>query len=270
MLTLNKVGHAGTLDVEAEGVLPIAIGEATKLVNILVTAKKQYAFTIQFGISTDTADRAGKTINTTHNIPSESQCHNVCNTFIGTITQIPPVYSALKIQGKRSYKMAREGKEIKLTPRVVTIFNLKCIHYNTITKRASYICDCSKGTYIRTLAEDIALSLQSLGFVLELRRLKVGLFTVNNALNLTTLTSNSCQEVKQIFYNRYLKIEAVLDDIPVLDATHGQVQAIRFGQRCYFDTNQDYSTTWVRNSNKIIAIGSMYQNIFKSSRVFNI
>ena len=250
--------------------MPIAIGEATKLVSILVDSKKQYAFTVQFGAKTDTADSAGKIIDTTEYIPSKDACYKVCDSFIGEIEQIPPAYSALKINGKRAYELAREGNAVKPAKRKVHIFNLECTNYDAKTKTASYICECSKGTYIRTLAEDISLSLQSLGFVIELRRLKVGTFTSDNALNLTDLESKSFEEVKNTLHSQCLKIEAVLDDIPVLDATNEQVQKIRFGQKCHFDYNQECELLWIRYDNQIVAIGSLHQNSFKSSRVFNI
>lgn len=250
--------------------LPIAIGEATKLTGILIDAKKQYAFTIQFGAKTDTADSAGKIVDTSDHIPSKEDCDAICSSFIGEIEQTPPAYSALKINGKRAYKLAREGNEVKLSKRRINIFNLECVSYDAQKKTASYICDCSKGTYIRTLAEDISLSLQSLGFVIELRRLKVGMFTCGNAINITNLEDKNFEEVKNTLQNECLKIEAVLDDIPVLEASSEQVQKIRFGQKCHFDNDQNCELIWIRYDDKIVAIGSLHQNNFKSSRVFNI
>ena len=147
---------------------------------------------------------------------------------------------------------------------------MKCTNYDAKTKTASYICDCSKGTYIRTLAEDISLSLQSLGFVIKLRRLKIGMFTSDNAVDITNLENKDYEEVKNTLHNQCLKIEVVLDDIPVLDATNKQVQKIRFGQNCHFDNNKEYELIWIRCGGKIVAIGSLHQNNFKSSRVFNI
>ena len=225
---------------------------------------------MQFGAKTDTADSAGKVIDTTESIPSRDECHEICHSFIGEIEQTPPAYSALKVNGKRAYKLAREGVEVTLAKRKINIYNLKCTDYDTKAKIASYICDCSKGTYIRTLAEDISLSLQSLGFVIELRRLKVGMFTCDNAVDITSFEDKDYEETKNTLHNKCLNIEAVLDDIPVLDATNEQVKKIRFGQKCHFDNDQDYELTWIRRDNKIVAIGTLYQNNFKSSRVFNI
>lgn len=266
----TKVGHTGTLDVEAEGVLPIALGEATKLVSILIDAKKQYEFTIKFGAQTDTADSSGKVIATSEYIPSESECKLVCSKFLGPIEQIPPAYSALKVNGQRAYKLAREGKEVELAKRTIKIYALQCTSYSQEEATASYICDCSKGTYIRTLAEDISLSLQSLGFVVVLRRTRVGMFDTQTAIDISSYSQISPEEAKILLKEKCLKIEAVLDDIPVLEASDSQTQKIRFGQACQFDDEQNFELVWVRNNGNIVAIGSLHSNNFKSSRVFNL
>lgn len=265
-----KVGHTGTLDVEAEGVLPIALGEATKLVSILIDAKKQYEFTIKFGAKTDTADSSGKVTAVTEYLPSEDECHHVCSEFVGLIEQTPPAYSALKINGKRAYKLAREGKEVELAKRTIKIYDLKCTSYSQKEATASYICECSKGTYIRTLAEDISLSLQSLGYVVELRRTRVGMFNAKTAIDISSYSQMIPEEAKLLLQEKCLKIEAVLDDIPVLEASDSQTQKIRFGQACQFDSDQDFELLWVRNNGRIVAIGNLQSNNFKSSRVFNL
>lgn len=265
----NKIGHTGTLDLEAEGILPIAIGEATKLVSILIDAKKQYAFTVKFGAQTDTADSAGKIIKTASYIPKANECTQICERFIGKVEQIPPAYSALKVDGQRAYKLAREGKEVILAKRNIHIYDLKCTNYDATQGTASYLCTCSKGTYIRTLAEDISLSLQSLGFVIELRRLKVGIFEEINSIDISSYMQMEIAEAQKLLRNQSLKIEDVLDDIPVLEADDTCTKRIIFGQKCQFDHDQDYELVWVRNDDRIIAIGSLINRNFKSSRVFN-
>jgi len=265
----SKVGHTGTLDVEAEGVLPIAIGAATKLVDILINAKKQYAFTIKFGAKTDTADNTGKVIEATEHIPSQGECHEVCAKFLGIIEQIPPAYSALKINGQRAYKLARQDRQVQLNKRNINIYDLKCTNYDQKQGTASYICKCSKGTYIRTLAEDISLSLQSLGFVIELRRLRVGMFDLKTAIDISSYAEIDFGEAKKLLQDKCLKVEDVLDDIPVLEASDDCTRKIRFGQICQFDDDQNYDLVWVRNNGHIVAIGSLLDRNFKSSRVFN-
>ena len=266
----NKVGHCGTLDVEAEGVLPLAVGEATKLVRILVDAKKTYVFTIKFGAKTDTADASGQVIATTITLPSKVQCVDVCTRFIGSIIQVPPKFSALKIGGVRAYTLARQNSQFEILPRTIQIYALKCLAVNEQENSASYLVQCSKGTYIRTLAEDIALSLQSLGFVIELRRTQVGQFFIDNALRVEEFIELSPLVLQDFLETKMLKTEAVLDDIPVLEATLEQVKQIKFGIRCIFEYDHDLELWWVRHQNMLVAIGSLNTNCFKSSRVFNL
>ncbi|GAA5252500.1 tRNA pseudouridine(55) synthase TruB [Candidatus Rickettsia kedanie] len=261
-----KVGHAGTLDVEAEGILPLAVGEATKLIQLLIDARKTYIFTIKFGLQTDSGDYAGTVIATKDYIPSQEKAYTVCSKFIGKVTQIPPAFSALKVNGVRAYKLAREGKEVELKPRNITIYNLKCLNFDKKNAIAIYYTECSKGTYIRTLAEDLALSLQSLGFVVELRRTQVGIFKEENAIRIKSpdeITKNFLEE-------KSIKIEAMLDDILVLDATDSQAQQIKYGQKCLFDYEDDISLLWVRYKGTLLAIGSLNKSCFNSLRVFNL
>lgn len=265
-----KIGHAGTLDLEAEGILPIAIGEATKLVSILVDAKKQYEFTIKFCAKTDTGDSSGKIIEICDYFPSQSESIDICTKFIGIIQQIPPAYSALKIKGKRAYELARNGQSVELPSRLVQIYELRCSDYCFLNKTVSYVCVCSKGTYIRTLAEDISLALQSLGFVIELARSRVGVFDTTYSINISDYIEMSCEEARAALQKKCLKIEYVLDDIPVLEASPDQVQKISFGQLCQFDSDENYNLVWIKCNSNLVAIGSLQSRNFKSSRVFNL
>ena len=265
----SRIGHTGTLDLEAEGVLPIAIGQATKLVNILIDSLKEYVFTIQFGAQTDTGDLAGKIIKKTDIIPTEKECLDVCHKFIGKIEQIPPVYSALKINGVRAYKLARQNKEFEVKPRFITIHDLKLLSYDNHNRLATYVVSCSKGTYVRTLAEDISLSLHSLGFVVELRRTKVGIFTEENSINIFNVNCKTFDEAHALIKSKCLKVEDVLDDIPVLEVDELVAQKIRYGQQCDFDKVGNHDQIWLKHDNKILAIGSLSDKSFKSSRVFN-
>lgn len=276
----QKVGHCGTLDVEAEGILPIAIGEATKLTSMLMDAKKTYIFTIQFGAKTDTADHAGVIIETTESFPSKAECENVCSKFIGKIKQKPPAFSALKVQGVRSYKLAREGQIVDLPEREITIYDLKMLASDEKKHTAQYITQCSKGTYVRSLAEDVALCLQSLGFVIELRRTEVGIFKQENALDISMFGDDKFENPQQgknyhekayeLLSANILKTETILDDILALDADISQVQKIRYGQKCQFDHCPDTDLLWVRHQGKLVAIGSILDGCFNSFRVFNL
>lgn len=265
-----KVGHCGTLDVEAEGVLLVAVGEATKLVQILMEARKTYEFTVKFGAKTDTADSAGKIIAEADYIPSSEECHDVCKKFTGRIEQIPPAYSALKVNGMRSYKLARQNNPVELKPRVINIYDLQCLGFDSQTSEASYVAECSKGTYIRTLAEDIALSLQSLGFVIELRRTRLGIFKASDAIRIEAFEELDQELAQKFLENQSIRIEAVLDDIPVLEADDEQAKKIRYGQKCYFDRDQDINPVWVKYQGSLLAIGGLEDNCFNSNRVFNL
>lgn len=265
-----KVGHTGTLDLEAEGILPLAIGEATKLAGFLINSAKTYVFTVQFGAMTDTGDYTGKLISTTEIFPTYDQCMKVCQNFLGIVRQKPPIYSAIKIKGVPSYKLARLGKNPELAAREIEIYNLELLEFDLTNQTARYVAECSKGTYIRTLAEDIALSLQTLGFVIELRRTQVGLFKLDNCLSIDELEKLSGDNIIKFLEKKSLKIEAVLDDIPVFDATEDQARKIKLGQKCMFTTDQNLNLVWIRYNNILLAIGSVSENCFISSRVFNI
>jgi len=277
----TKIGHTGTLDPEAEGILPLAIGESTKLVQFLMDAHKTYRFKIQFGAQTNTADKVGKVIKTTDIFPTKEQCYGACAQFTGEITQTPPAFSALKINGIRAYDLARQNKEVVLSPRKITIFGLECLEVDEEKRTATYEAECSKGTYIRTLAEDISFSLQSLGFVLELARTKVGMFSAENSVRLTDLGN----EESALLRSHLLDLETILVDIPVLDIDDEAAYKVRCGQEFMvipalsrnlksFDeilgrAQNDYRI-WLRHKSKLLAIGKLRQGRFESMRVFNL
>lgn len=270
LLKGNKVGHCGTLDVEAEGVLPLAIGEATKLSSVLMNARKTYVFRIKFGSQTDTADHSGRVIATTEHIPSTEDCHNVCANFIGPIRQIPPAFSAIKVNGIRSYKLARESKSVELSSRIINIYNLKCLSFDKKLQAATYVVKCSKGTYVRTLAEDIALSLQSLGFVIELRRTNVGMFAEQDSLHIMNGSDVNIFDLNmQLLMANKLNIETVLHDVPMLEVEIDKARKVIYGQKCLFDNVQDMDFLWIKYQNNLLAIGEISQGCFRSCRVFN-
>jgi tRNA pseudouridine55 synthase len=224
-----KVGHGGTLDPLATGVLPIALGEATKLAGRMLDSDKVYEFTVAFGAETDTLDLEGKVIAASDVRPTMAQVEAVLPQFTGPIQQVPPAYSALKVDGKRAYDLARAGEDVVLATRAVTIFNLRHSHgrggdeVGEITLTAHV----SKGTYIRSLARDIARALGTVGHVTMLRRLKAGPFTLENAISLDFLFEKSkAQRLEDIC----LPLTAGLDDIPALPVTPDQAGLLRQGR----------------------------------------
>lgn len=268
-----KIGHAGTLDPEAEGVLPLALGEATKLINFLMDAKKEYFFTIQFGARSDTGDSAGKIIETCEGFPKQKDCARVLEKFMGEIEQVPPAYSAIKINGKRAYDLARKGVEFEIKSRKVHIYSIKLESFNHEKGQATIRVLCSKGTYVRTLAEDISLSLQNLGYVIELRRSRVGIFHADDALDISSFVSGDWADARPVLLAGCEDLEKVLDDIPVVDVSNDEAYKIRCGQKGFAFEKQvleDIPLMWIRHEGKLLSIGCLQQGVFKSKRVFNL
>jgi len=222
----TRVGHGGTLDPLASGVLPIALGEATKVVGRMLDATKQYAFTIRFGEETDTLDTEGEVIATSHVVPSAEEVQAVLAQFTSEITQVPPAYSALKIEGKPAYKRARAGEDVELKPRTVTIYELRLI--SATANEASLLATVSKGTYIRSLARDIAQTLGTVGHVSYLRRTRAGPFGLESAISLDFLEEAA---KARALTRTVLPLTAALDDIPALPVTSRQAELLRQGQR---------------------------------------
>ena len=220
-----KVGHGGTLDPLASGVLPIALGEATKLSGRMLDADKAYDFTIRFGEETSTLDAEGEVVATSEVRPSAAQVEKILRRFTGQIEQVPPIYSALKVDGRRAYDLARAGEQVTLESRSVTVHSLAFLGFGgadvTLAARVS------KGTYIRSLARDIAHALDTVGHVTMLRRVKAGPFTLSPAISLDKLAElGQSRQLEQAL----LPLTAGLDDIPALPVTPDQARALREGR----------------------------------------
>lgn len=222
----TKVGHGGTLDPLASGVLPIALGEATKLCGRVLDATKSYDFTIRFGEETDTLDAEGQVIATSDVRPMRTQVEAALARFTGEIEQVPPAYSALKIDGKAAYARARAGEQVELKSRSVIIYDLRLLESSPGS--ATFSGTVSKGTYIRSLARDIAHALGTVGHVSYLRRTRAGPFALDKAVSLDFLeeTAKARQLTRTV-----LPLVAALDDIPALPVTPDQAQLIRHGQK---------------------------------------
>lgn len=223
----TKVGHGGTLDPLAEGVLPIALGEATKLAGRMLDASKIYAFTIRFGEETDTLDTEGAVIATSEVRPSLAEVEAVLPRFTGPIEQVPPAYSALKVDGERAYDLARAGETVALKAREVTIFSLAMQPDEGSEDQVTLVAHVSKGTYIRSLARDIARMLGTCGHVTYLRRIKAGPFREEQAISLDKLEEAAKGAGLE---HLLLPLEAGLDDIPALDLDQTSAQAVRQGR----------------------------------------
>ena len=241
----TKVGHGGTLDPLATGVLPIALGEATKLAGHMLDATKTYEFTVQFGTQTDTLDREGKVIATSDIRPTLAEVEAILPRFTGPIEQVPPAYSALKVDGERAYDLARKGVDVELKTRSVTILEISvCPERSRGTSSpdvstsldtnglgdVALAATVSKGTYIRSLARDIALALNTVGHVTMLRRTRAGPFTLATAISLDKLTDAA---KARALTRMVLPLAAGLDDIPALPVTPDQARLLRHGQMLF-------------------------------------
>lgn len=224
----TKVGHGGTLDPLASGVLPIALGEATKLAGRMLDATKDYEFTISFGAETDTLDGEGAVVATSDKRPTLAEIDAVLPRFTGEIEQVPPAYSALKIDGKPAYARARAGETLEMKPRQVTIHSLQVRGKVGGVDEVTLSATVSKGTYIRSLARDIARAAGSVGHVTMLRRTRAGPFALDAAVSLDFLTQSARERA---LTRAVLPLQAALDDIPALPVTPGQANLLRHGQR---------------------------------------
>ncbi len=186
LLKCKKIGHGGTLDPLASGILPLAIGEATKAFDYIASSTKQYRFTIRFGEERDTDDAEGQVIATTDVFPTREQIEAVLPHFIGAISQTPPGFSALKVDGQRAYKLARAGEVVEMTARTIEVFALVLdavsLNDQGTVFGATLTVTCGKGTYVRSLARDIGRKVNSLGYVSMLRRTAVGKFNEKQAI----------------------------------------------------------------------------------------
>lgn len=256
-----KIGHTGTLDPLAYGVLPVCVGEATKLSSYMVDETKGYKFVIKFGYETTTGDLEGDIISEESSdfFPSKEECLLIEKEFQGLIIQKPPKYSAIKINGNRAYKLAREGVDFDIPEREVNIYSIKNISYDDKEKLVGYHINCSKGTYVRSIASDIARFLGSRGFVVDLCRDKVGPFDLSSCSN---LDNDDNLDI--------LPLDIVLANIPAFNVSDEEADKIRKGQTLIFKNSADFSSIRLYNNNILLAIASINQDIVKVKRGINL
>lgn len=202
LIGLSRVGHLGTLDPMATGVLLVTIGKATKLFDIMQEKKKTYVATFHFGEETDTLDSTGKITNSNNKIVTRKEIEAILNTFVGEISQIPPKYSAKSVNGVRAYTLARKNEDFVLPAKVVKIYELKIIDFND--NILTLEITCGSGTYIRALGRDIAYKLNTYATMISLVRTKVGKFDLNQSIDIKSLTKDNIE-------NYFLPIDSVLD-----------------------------------------------------------
>lgn len=230
-----KAGHAGTLDPLATGILPVALGEATKTAAFISKAEKRYSFRVRWGVATDTEDSEGKTIGESPARPDGAAIRVILPRFIGAIAQRPPAYSAIKVAGRHAYALARAGKPAPLAERHVVITELKLTALPD-PDHAEFTALVGEGTYIRALARDIAEALGTLGHIVALRRLSVGRFSERQAISLDLATTLGHSLLTS---GHLLPIEAALDDIPALALTADEAARLRHGQAIALADNDE-------------------------------
>src|SRR5882757_2274461 len=264
----QKAGHGGTLDPLATGVLPIALGEATKTVPWVMDGRKEYHFTLRFGQARSTEDAEGEVTAESAVRPADSAILAALGAFLGEIEQRPPAYSALKIDGKRAYDLARAGETVELARRKVVIERLELVG-RPDTDHADFVVGCGKGTYIRSLGRDLALSLGTVGHLAALRRTRAGPFTEAQAISLPKL--EALGHIPALF-GALAPVATALDDIPALALTETQADRLRQGQPVFLPEDAPPSGTLLRAEfgSRLVALVRSDGASLQPVRVFNL
>ena len=263
----KKSGYAGTLDPFATGVLPIAIGRATKVLEYFMETDKEYSFTVQFGIKTDTGDITGQVTEELVTKVNADQVSEVLSGLIGKIKQVPPRYSAIKVAGRRAYDMARSGEEFELKARVIDIHDLKMVEFDEVNQQARFWVHCGKGTYIRSLSEQIAAKLGVIATTTQLSRDRVGKFNLKNAFSL--------EKLKFLLHNAELEgcfspVDYVLDDIPAIKVFENDLQRLKSGQAIEYLSDQDVPLVRLNCGEVFVALGKIHSNSLKTLKIIEI
>lgn len=259
---VRQIGHTGTLDPFATGVLPICIGKATRLIEYL-DDDKEYLATVQFGKNTATYDLEGEITATFDKKVTEEDVKNALKDFEGEISQIPPIYSAIKVNGKKLYDYARQGQDIEIKPRKVTISKIELKEFDKTSQSAKITVACSKGTYIRSIAYDLGAKLGCGGYLTALERTKAGKFQVNTAIKLEDLT-----EVSQIIENLINPLDML--NIPIHNLSENERERVSHGMSICNSVFPDSDIVILSYGGRIYAIGKVEQNKILVKKVFEV
>jgi tRNA pseudouridine55 synthase len=271
----QKAGHSGTLDPLATGILPIALGEATKTVPYVMDTDKSYDFVIHWGESRTTDDKEGAVLETSDVRPELSDIEAALPAFVGDIQQTPPQYSAIKLAGERAYDIARSGEEVALQPRVVTIHKFELVEMID-RDRARFHVESGKGAYMRSLARDLAIAVGSVGHIADLRRLRVGPFAEADAISLDSLTALVDNPAA---FEHLRPVETALDDIPALALMGPEANTLRNGQgvpvfraadRSRFGDLREGDTVYATEAGVPVAIARIEEGLIRPVRVLNL
>ena len=275
LYSIKKAGHAGTLDPLATGILPVALGEATKTIPYAMDTDKTYHFTVCWGDDRDTNDSDGSIIATSKKRPSEETIISTLQNFKGKFAQVPPNYSAVKVDGRRAYKLAREKKPVQLKARTVEVKSIKLLKILD-PDHAEFCATTSKGFYVRSLARDLGLELGTFGHIVALRRSQVGTFYEKDSILLDSLLALEHSRDK---FKALLPVERALDDIPALSLSESGADRLRCGQSVSVTEEASWldekpvkanELAYVTFNGKLLAIVTLQNNYLKPIRIFNL
>ena len=261
-ITSEKVGHTGTLDPMAKGVLPILIGKATKCSAYLINHNKTYKVELQLGIQTDTADSEGKIVRkeeVQEKLLNKQHVINTLEMMLGKQDQTPPIYSAIKIEGKKLYEYARKGQKIEIPPRKIEIYNIELNNIDEIKKSIKFTVSCSKGTYIRSLCEDIAKKLGTVGFMSDLTRLKVGEFSIQKSISLEKILNS--ENPKEELEKNIITIEELFDKKDSIELSSKELTLFINGVK--LQKNKEDDIYKIYNNTNFIGIGIIKDKMLK-------
>jgi len=261
ILNIRQIGHTGTLDPFATGVLPICIGKATKLIEYL-SDDKEYFATVQFGANTTTYDLEGEITQTFDKKISKSEIQQVLKTFEGDISQIPPIYSAIKVNGKKLYDYARAGQDVEIKPRKVTVYKIDLVDFDEKNQSAKILVSCSKGTYIRSIAYDLGKILNCGGYLTALERTRAGKFLIKDSINLEDLTQENV-------LNKIINPLKVMDN-PVYNLSKAECERVSHGNFITNDGFKNSDIVILVYGGKIHAIGKVAKDKILVQKVFEV
>jgi tRNA pseudouridine55 synthase len=267
----KKAGHAGTLDPLATGLLPIALGEATKTVPFVMEGQKTYRFTVRWGVETDTDDAEGRVIATSDARPDAGAIRAALPAFVGEISQVPPRFSALKIEGERAYDLARGGETVTLAARPVDVHRLELIAVDD-TDRSTFEAECGKGTYVRALARDLGRALGTYGHVENLRRTRVGPFGESDAVTPEEL-ARLAEAGDAALMGTLKPVETGVRALPAVNVSRGDAQRLVLGQSVLLrgrDAPLVGGMVCVSTGGALVALAEMEQGALKPKRIFNL
>ena len=256
-ITGEKVGHTGTLDPLATGVLPLLIGKGTLCSKYLMNHDKTYIVLLKLGIKKSTGDEEGEILeegNVDEKLLNEECVKAVLESFLGEQMQIPPIYSAIKVKGKKLYEYARKGQEVEIEPRKITIYNIKLLKIDKEHRELQFGVSCSKGTYIRSLCEDIAKKMGTIGYMKELQRTKVGAFSIEQAILIEDLNEQTIEE-------HVITIEDLFKDLEMIELNEKKLQLFLNGVKLTFNLKEGIYKIY--HNQQFIGIGIVKDNLLK-------